>query len=642
MSRAVSGFALLLVLLPLHSWASEQQVHAEHEVLVRFQPTVDATRIAEIERDLGLELLGRIPHLAVRRYRTPPSATIEETIGHLSGLAEVEFAEPNLSHEPLGLPTDPLVGNQWSLHNTGQAVNDVVGPADVDIDWPEALSSYAGTSRVVVAVVDSGISLFHPDLFLNRWINEAEVPDGLDNDGNGFVDDISGWDFFDNDPLAVDENGHGTLVASLIGGVWNTVGVAGVSPHVELMSLRLFNDLGTTGATFVTDFVDATTYAALHGARIINYSAGRTGGPSGTELAQLQWLDDRGVLLVAAAGNGGADYMGDSNDAMPFYPASYSTPNVIAVAAVDRTGSLAPFSNYGAESVDIAAPGTEILGADISRSTVWSESFETGAPGWTVGSTCHPLCPPWSLFPDWLGNTWLSDGSFVPFAYSNFTNSWADSPWIPLPPVGPLLEFREWHELGFLLDLVGVEVSTDGVAWTPVHIIYGYSLGLPPGLSFAPGRVVSIDLSRWAGASVKVRFRLVSDGLFVADGIYIDDWKIKEVDVFEFDGSQFRFMAGTSFAAPFVSGVAALVMSQRPDLSHRQVRELILSGADPAASLAGKVASGGRLNAHRTLLAAIQVPEATVGAQSATAIAVLVAAHRARRGRNRILRRRQR
>ena len=384
---------------------------APGEVLVRFHPGVTAQRITEVEQAYGLRLIDEFAHLSVRHYAIPADTSVPTIVDLLSALPEVDYAEPNHTYELQGLPAEPKINEQWSLHNTGQIVNGLAGPADIDIDWLEAMDLFTGSGTPVVAVIDSGVALDHPDLLPNIWSNPGEgaSPNGVDDDHNGYIDDGIGWDFSDGDRYPFDENGHGTFVASVIAGAWNGVGMSGVAPNARIMALRVLDGSGNSPTDPIDKFVKATTYAASKGARIINFSAGHSNF-NATERAQVEWLDAQGVLLVASAGNGGPDWIGDNNDSTPFYPASHATPNIISVAALDRSGGLAPLSNYGATSVDLAAPGTEILGAALKQTTSFIENFEGGANGWISGGFCSPYGS-WSPFVDALGNTWASDSN---------------------------------------------------------------------------------------------------------------------------------------------------------------------------------------------------------------------------------------
>ncbi len=167
-----------------------------------------------------------------------------------------------------------------SLNNSGQVVNGEIGPEDIDIDWLEAMDIFSGSVPVVVAVLDTGVTLYHPEIRSKIWINDAELYgdlDDIDDDSNGFLDDAVGWDFFDDNFLPLDENGHGTLIASIIASTPDNgeMGV-GVFPITEVIALRIANDFGSLGdiITSTVNILEATTYAANNCARIINASFG--------------------------------------------------------------------------------------------------------------------------------------------------------------------------------------------------------------------------------------------------------------------------------------------------------------------------------------------------------------------------------
>jgi subtilisin family serine protease len=263
------------------------------------------------------------------------------------------------------------------------------------------------------------------------------------------------------------------------------------------------------------------------------------------------------------------------------------------------------------------------------------EDFESGALDWTPGSSCPGACDAWGGFIDAFDNVWANDSDFMnePLFYVPLVNAWITSPVLVLPALGPRLEFRIWHDLAPVFDVLAVELSTDGASWDIVGLLMGTSATDPPGTSPDPGGLFAADLSAYAGAPVLVRFRILSDASLQGDGVYIDDVSITRTDVFEFDGTQFRFGRGTSFSAPLVSGVAALMMSQQPALTHHEVRELLLSTVDPVPALAGRVASGGRLDARKALEAAIAAPEPAQGLLSIAGVATTLLLARLAKGR---------
>jgi subtilisin family serine protease len=270
--------------------------------------------------------------------------------------AGVSSVEPDRIITTTAVPNDPSFGSLWGLNNAGQTG----GVIDADIDAAEAWNVTTGSRSVVVGVVDTGIDYRHPDLAANIWRNPGEVAgDRIDNDGNGFVDDVHGWDFANNDADPLDDDGHGTHTAGTIGAVGsNGVGVAGVNWQVSLMALKFLraDGSGTTSAA-----VAALNYATLmrrtYGVNVVATNNSWGGGGASTALTNaIVAGGNAGILCVAAAGNESAN-----NDTTPSYPANVSSNAVIAVAATDSSNRLASFSNYGATTVDVAAPGVGIL-----------------------------------------------------------------------------------------------------------------------------------------------------------------------------------------------------------------------------------------------------------------------------------------
>lgn len=249
------------------------------------------------------------------------------------------------------LPNDARFDELYGLHNTGQRTGWL---NDADIDAPEAWEYTTGSSQIIVAVIDTGVDYTHPDLAENIWVNTGEVPgNGLDDDANGYVDDVHGYDFVNNDGDPFDDHYHGTHVAGTIAArSGNGIGVAGVAPNVTIMPLKF---LGANGSGNTADAVRALNYAVTQGAAISNNSWGG-GGFNAAMLAALHAARDAGHIFVAAAGNAALN-----NDQSAVFPANYDIDNVVSVAASNSLDHLASFSNYGATSVELAAPGVNIL-----------------------------------------------------------------------------------------------------------------------------------------------------------------------------------------------------------------------------------------------------------------------------------------
>ncbi len=329
--------------------AVDRSSYESSRILVRFRDgdgPAAAGRVLQGTR-VG-DAYGLVPGL--REVELSAGVSVERALAAYRADARVLYAEPDYRVRLHVTPNDPMFGDLYGLNNTGQSG----GRADADIDAAEAWNVTTGSTSVVVAVIDTGIDYRHSDLAANVWSNTDEIAgNGVDDDRNGYVDDVRGWDFANNDNDPFDDNGHGTHVAGIIGAVGNNgVGVAGVAWRVRLMPLKF---LAADGSGSLSGAIAALNYAVANGATISNNSWGG-GGFSEALVNALVNARNAGHVFVAAAGNGGTD-----NDTAPHYPASYDLDNVVSVAATDRNDRLASFSNYGLNTVDVAAPGVSIL-----------------------------------------------------------------------------------------------------------------------------------------------------------------------------------------------------------------------------------------------------------------------------------------
>ncbi len=360
--RLVAGPILVLTaLLGLQGFADGQtQGRPEFvpgEVLVKFKPEVTANIIANLKTQHGLDTIKVFRRTRIHHLRILSRLSVQEVITRLRQSPAVEYAEPNYFRYLNATPNDPRYPELWGLNNTGQTG----GTPGADIRAPLAWEITTGSLSVVVADIDSGIDLTHEDLAANLWTNPGEIPDnGIDDDGNGFIDDVHGWDFRngDNDPTDTSPlcSGHGTHTAGTIGAVGNNgIGVVGINWQVKLMPLRVFGGIFCSGTD--SNIIAAIEYYTDFGVRISNNSYG--GGAFNQ--AVMDAIRASHSLFVAAAGNGGVDGIGDNNDVLPQYPANYGLHNIISVAATDHNDLLASFSNFGATSVDLGAPGVNIL-----------------------------------------------------------------------------------------------------------------------------------------------------------------------------------------------------------------------------------------------------------------------------------------
>jgi len=252
---------------------------------------------------------------------------------------------------------DNLFGKQWHLENTGlnsRTTIIVPGVKGEDIDIKKAWQITKGSSDIIVAVIDSGADLNHPDLKDNLWINTTEengLP-GIDDDNNGYVDDIYGYDFINDDNDPTDDNGHGSHCSGIIGAVHGNNGIMGVMGNVKIMALKFIPENGI-GKMFAV--LKAIDYAIEKGAKVMSNSWG--GAPKESVLFDLlKVASEKGIIIINAAGNNSLDA-----ERFPMYPASYDIPGNMSIGATMGRGSRARFSNYGVTSVDVFAPGQNIF-----------------------------------------------------------------------------------------------------------------------------------------------------------------------------------------------------------------------------------------------------------------------------------------
>lgn len=326
--------------------------YKKDEVIVKFKSNKVNTMEVKVA-GMKLSKKENVGKKGAQLFKIPAGKTVDQVIKELKKSSDVAYAEPN--YLVSASDVDPYYDYLWGIENKGQYVGGSYGISGIDVNAVPAWTVTKGSTKVVVAVIDTGIDITHPDLKSRIFVNPNEVPrNGIDDDGNGYIDDVNGWDFYNNDNTVYDSpdvDDHGTHVAGTIAAQGdNGIGVVGVAPLVKILPLKF---LGTPeGNGSVSDAVEAIYYAASMGVKISNNSWG--GGNYSTALYEA--IRDSGSLFVAAAGNDGLN-----NDYYSHYPSSYGLDNILSVAAIDSWGNRAYFSNYGSYSVDVAAPGEDIL-----------------------------------------------------------------------------------------------------------------------------------------------------------------------------------------------------------------------------------------------------------------------------------------
>lgn len=538
----------------------------EGDVLVTFKKTAS---LASVHAALGSHSLSLAKHfdwLSSKRGQhfglvRAKGKTTADLIAALSRDPMIETVEPNYKRWIVGssLPNDPLFGQLWGLQNTAQTVNGSSGTASADISFPAAWSlARSSDSNVVVAVIDTGVDVTHPDLAANMWINPGETPgNGVDDDGNEYVDDYNGYDFVDHLSSPADSGDHGAHVSGTIAAIGNNhVGVIGVDYHARIMALKVSSDGNTIDTA---SELEAIQYAAMMKGRGVNVVAINAsfggGGFSSTEQSAIQAAGDAGIVFCASAGNSSSD-----NDTTLTYPASYRLANMIVVAATDQDDALANFSNYGATTVDLAAPGVNILStmptwlagttATVQRaSTVYSAAALTYA-GLTTGITA-------AVYDCGLGYA-------------------ADFP----AGVNGNIALIQRGTLKF-----SNKVANAMAAGARAAIIYNNASGNFAGtLQTAGAWIPAVSLSDADGAALLA--------VLPATGTVVNAAA---------PAALYQYMDGTSMATPHVVGAVAFAAMNFPGESATQRVQRILGNVDVIPGLQGKVRTGGRLDLRRTV-----------------------------------------
>ncbi|MCH7548988.1 MAG: S8 family serine peptidase, partial [Candidatus Krumholzibacteriota bacterium] len=342
---AISAVALVCA---FHVRAQGPADYVQGRVIVKVKDWVSAASVARIKSSLDAEFLARFNDIGAELWILE-GTSVADAVDLYRFDSRIAYIEPDYILQTAGtIPDDPRFPEQWGMLNTGQ----FGGTPGADISAVQAWALETGED-VLVGVIDTGVDWNHSDLAENIYTNPGEIPgNGIDEDNNGFIDDVHGWDFRNGDNEPDDDVGHGTHVAGTIGAVGNNgIGVAGMSWRVKILPIKFLDRFGGT----TSDAVQSIEYATMMGVRIINNSWGGP-GQSMALRAAIEDAGNRGILCVAAAGNTALD-----NDIIPFFPSSFDLDNIVAVASTTDSDDPSFFSNFGKNSVDLSAPGFRIL-----------------------------------------------------------------------------------------------------------------------------------------------------------------------------------------------------------------------------------------------------------------------------------------
>ncbi len=538
-------------------------VDAPVQVAVRFDPGTTAVERTDALSSAGLGASRAVPGVpGVRVVTVPPGTSPARAADRLERDPVVRWADPVVTMHMLATPNDPLFGQVWGLAGPG-----------ADVNVLSAWNVTTGSHDVAVGVVDTGVAPDHPDLTANLRTSQ----------GRNFVGaPASAW---------ADQQGHGTHVAGTIGAVGNnSLGVAGVNWQVGIIPVRVLN---MTGSGTDVDVAAGAAYAADH-ARVVNMSLG--GGYS-QPLADVVTAHPN-TLFVVAAGNDGV-----SVDDAPLYPCALPNANVICVASTTQVGGKSGFSNFGATTVDLGAPGSGIESTTQSFVTVFADPLLTTFALWTQAGLPASPTP-------WQRRTTSSSSYFV----ANLEGSLTVGPWDLITRVGDItpllgtacrLAIRVDLKLNPSTQSFSVQATAPNVAGGAWQVVQAPVAGTTDGFE-----TLTVDLTAFDGQSnVQVRFRVAGPaGVYGGAGQYTTllDPQVSCITPEPLNGT-YGQLNGTSMATPAVAGAAALLLSNQPSLTVAQLRQALLSTVTPMSSLQGvtPTVTGGRLNVAAAL-AAIQ------------------------------------
>ncbi|MDM5272165.1 S8 family serine peptidase [Sulfurovum sp. zt1-1] len=534
-----------------------------------------------------------------------------ETIKKMPGVESV--TEDHVVHTYEVIPDDPKFEDLWGLDNNNVPIT--------DINVTEAWEFSTGSNEVVVGIIDSGVDYTHSDLSANIWTNPNEIPDnGKDDDHNGYVDDIHGIDTFNGDSDPMDDNMHGTHVAGTIGAVGdNANGVTGVNWNVKMAVCKF---LDSAGEGYTSDALECVNYfnaLKQDGINIValNNSWGGVGEDYTFEQA-VQTANNENILFVAAAGNEGTN-----NDATPTYPASYTTANVVSVAASDINGNLASFSNYGMISVDLAAPGVEIWSTIPSTCTpnntdiFFTDDFENGTNKWEfltyntsdLSKTDIPsehwqldnllFTSPFYSLSDSPGTTYNNNRTQIALTKNTINLSGATS----TENAGVCISLKIYGRTETDWDTLNIQLSKDeGASWYSFSPISG---NIPNWTEFS-----FLIPKEYLVSNLRVALTRISDGSIVYQGYNIDDISITSGTI---NHNNYAAYSGTSMATPHVSGAIALLASIDNNLNASQRKQILLNNVTYKSTYETKIATSGLLNAGAMLSHANEAPISSSG-----------------------------
>jgi thermitase len=588
LASLLAVLGLLLIQTPSYAvteWApAPGSEYVKDQILVKFKTGVAAAARTEVAQTYGaqtIQTVGEQSDLVLANLT--PGQTVEQAVSAYASDPNVEYAQPNYIYHALvypyprvSPPTDTQYGQLWAANNTGQTTTIVNYPftwngiLGNDMNLQGAWYIQTDCSSVLVAVVDTGINYNATDLNANMWMGNAKH-------GQNFAPDA----FIGAGTDPMDLAGHGTHVAGIIGAVGNNgsvgAGSVGVCWNAKLMAVRV---LDAAGSGLTSTIVAGINYAVAQGAKIINMSLGGTS--SDTTFSQaITDAQTAGVLVVVAAGNSAVDNDSASNG---HWPCNYTQSNLICVAALDQNYALASFSDYGATSVDVGAPGTNIYStwAGINGTitdpltTGWSGTSTTSGGGW--GATAGNLLDPKTSWGTALYNAGTDDRVWKSFNLTGYNAAILSGAIAINVKNGDWLNFNYQNTAGDPFGVSGVN------AFSITNVESGTSTP-----------VLQVDITPCISANCTVGLQLTSAISSARDfGSKLTSFNISTLTL---SNTASNTISGTSMATPEVVGVAALVWAHNPSYTYADVANAIKNGGRSISALTGKTTTGKAVDA---------------------------------------------